>query len=404
MIRRGITLAVAMSIVLMLAGPARADETLFLKGGGVPVTWLAAGAPTSTAIKNFDWLRNEDPGLTIQPGGTGWRETSPERRQDFMVDARGQRLSGAPTLTIWSAVDDLANAGSGALSLHLLDCNRFGSGCQLLTERTVTRSSWGAEGEWVSDTLAFPTIDHTFDNTRTLVLRITVPASSGEAMWIAYDGASVPSALSVAFSSATTTTTTTTTQAPATTTSSSTTTTTTLPVATTSSTTTTTTPPVATTSSTTTTTTPPGATTATTEPPKQTATTPAESVGSTSTTAPPAAVVNDPPTPTTSAPPSDPVLTPLDRGSLLIRNSDDVVAVIVEPPIRTSIKPTRHLVVSFRTMSESIRSTLAPAIILGSLGAGLALTVIDRKGRFGEPTPARRVHRRLFALFNSVFH
>jgi len=359
----------------MASAAQAADTTTYLRGGGIPVTALSTSSPTNSSVKNYDWLRNNDPGVTIRTGGSGWQETSISRYQDFAMSAGGTTIEGAPTLTIYSAVDDFENQNAGALNAYLLDCDRFTVNCSLLSQTSLAANTWGPEGDWVQHSLTFPAFSHTFDADRTLKLRIIVGAGSSDDMWLAYDATATPSALSLPQGSPPPTTTSTTSPPPVSSTTAPPTTTTTTKATTTTTespvTTTTTKPPTTSTtagSTTTTTTAGPGTTSTST-----TAGAPSETT--TTSEAPVVAVVPRPPSGEANfvAGPS------IERARLLVTSSGDVTAVVRSRPTRDSLRPTQQLMVTFRAAAETIRSTLLPALILGALGAVLSLTLVDKR-------------------------
>jgi hypothetical protein len=145
MIRRVLVVAVTALAVLVGAVPALAQtELTYLRGGGVPLSWLDLAEPSNSTVKNFDRARNQDPGLTLETTDQGWAETSSARHQDFAMDASNLRLTGAPSLTIWTAVQDFGNAGQGGIAAHLLSCNRVMNGCNVVAETELLRPTWGS--------------------------------------------------------------------------------------------------------------------------------------------------------------------------------------------------------------------------------------------------------------------
>lgn len=368
-------LGIVVAVFIAAALPAHAgSQTLYLRGGGVPVALLSEAGPSSGSVKNFDLSRNADPGLTLQTTTDGWTEDASSRHQDFIFDVAGLHLSGSLTLTIWSALEDFANQDAGAIAAHLLDCNRFGRGCHLISETGISRQHWGGDS-WVRDTMAFPAADHEFSDNRSLVLRITVPHSASHDLWIAYDSTITPATLLAGFSDPPTTTTT--------------------PTSTSSTPTPTPTPTVATTTTTTTTST--SSTTTTTTVVWSPTSHPGTADPSPPST-PDKALTGAPVFPTTTSTPkagvADLTNGELSRSSLVTRGEPDSSTMAVERDVRSGISPTRHLSVAFAAITEVFKSSIMSALVLGVLGAALGLTVIDRTAFDTErPTttpPARR--------------
>jgi hypothetical protein len=200
-------------------------------------------------------------------------------------------------------------------------------------------------------------------------------AADGD-MWIAYDSVTTPSSLTVDLGPAPEPTTTTTTTTTTSTTTTTTTTTTTVPTTTTS------TEPVA---STTTTTTP----VTTTEPEGETTTTGEPNDGSTTTTAvigttTTSTAVDDQPvitTPEDVPPVDDESSVEIDRGGLIFTSDGDVVSAPLQPDVRLTIGPLQRLAVSFGTATETIRSTMLPALLLGAFAAMLVITLFEQARR-----------------------
>lgn len=396
---RRTTPVVVVAILVGLATAPRSaaadSETLYLRGGGVPITALSDGSPTSSTVRNFDWLRNDDPGVTLRKGGSA-NAGSSSHYQDFLYDPDGASLSGGATLRVWSAVADFDADATGSLEVFLLDCSALATDCQLITSGSASDDGWSASGDWVERTISFAAANHTFQDNRRLKLRIVVGSAAFGDMWIAYDSVVTPSSLTLDLGSAPVTTTTTT--------SPSTTTTTTTPSTTTSTTdpsTTTTTGPGTTTStsrpepgaSSTTSTT---STTAPTDTPSSTA--PADDDGdstatTTTTTTTLESTVTDsttPPDPTTGSTtvgggsetgtggsaPAD-----IDRGALVVTNPDGALGVVPTPVVRVRIGPLEQLAVTFGTAAATIRSTFVPALALGAFGALLVITLFEQARR-----------------------
>lgn len=358
--RLAVWLLVAMMLIpATMAGAA--SQRVYLRGGGIPMSALNASQPTSSSVRNFDSLRNDDPGVTIRPGGN-WATSSPTRYQEFSLQVDGVRLSGSSSLTVWSAVEDFEPETTGALEAYLMDCNASGGGCSLLATGSVSAESWNAEDEWSERTISFPAVDHTFAGERLLKVRIVVGNAADEDMWIAYDSVSTPSSLTVDLGPPPEPTTTTTTTVATTTTS---------------------TEPVG---STTTTTTP----VTTTEPDGETTTTGEPNDGSTTTTA----VIGT--TTTSTAVDDQPVITTpeekppiagsggsveIDRGGLITTGDGDVVIAPLQPAVRLTIGPLQRLAVSFGSATETIRATMLPALLLGAFAAVLVITLFEQARR-----------------------
>ncbi len=244
------------------------DGALYLTGTGVPQANLSMGSVGNGALPNYDAGRDDDPGLTLKKTNKGVGETDPSKYQIWIGPSTGLDLDGQASLTFWSAMKDFDESKDGEVEAYLLDCATSGDDCKVIDSGSIRLERWSAGSSgWVSRTINFGSVSHSFAPGRSLAVKAVVANDSGDDMWFAYGVATYPSALAVTLAS------------PATTTTTSTTTTTTTPPSTT---TTTTTPP----STTTTTTTPPSTTTTTTTPPSTTTTKPSTTTTTTATVAP----------------------------------------------------------------------------------------------------------------------
>jgi hypothetical protein len=394
MIGRRLVAALIAAMLLIPAAVAGAStQRLYLRGGGIPISVLSDSQPTSSSVRNFDWLRNDDPGVTLRPGGS-WNTSSSTRYQEFFLSVDGVHLSGGGSLTVWSAVADFEPDTTGALEAYLLDCNSWGGSCSLLATGSLSDDSWNAADQWSERTISFPAVDHAFGSGRMLKVRIVAGASAEDDMWIAYDSVSTPSSLTIDLGAAPApTTTTTTTTSTTSTTSSTSTTSTTIPGSTTSTSTTSTTTPVGSTTTTPdTTTTQPGAATTTTDAPADDSTTTTAAAGAAATTVPPDAetsttssTIGEQPTATVTGaePPVDGADGPveIDRGGLVVTSDGDVSISPLAPSVRLTIGPLERLAVSFGTATETIRSTMLPALALGAFAAMLVITLFEQARR-----------------------
>ena len=216
------------------------DGTLYLTGTGVPQANLSMGSVGNGALPNYDAGGDDDPGLTLEKTDKGVGETDPSKYQIWIGPSTGLDLDGQASLTFWSAMKDFDESKDGEVEAYLLDCATSGDDCKVINSGSIRLERWSAGSSgWVSRTINFGSVSHSFAPGRSLAVKAVVADDSGDDMWFAYGVATYPSALAVTLAS------------PATTTTTSTTTTTTPP----STTTTTTTPPSTTTTTTTTTTT-----------------------------------------------------------------------------------------------------------------------------------------------------
>src|SRR5690606_25964955 len=83
--------------------------------------------PEAELLANLDRGRNDDPGLTLESGGSGRREFDDARFQDFLFPADGLSVNGPVTLVLWVATPEPDLTAIVRARIH--DCNEFGFGC-----------------------------------------------------------------------------------------------------------------------------------------------------------------------------------------------------------------------------------------------------------------------------------
>lgn len=395
---------VVMLTVFPVAAALAGTRNLYLNGSGIPQASLFTEHP-SGSLGNLDPARNDDPGLTVQKGGSGAGENDATKYQIWVSPAGEMSLSGPVSFTFWSAMKDFTTDKGGVVRAYLLDCTPSGSGCSTISSSTAEAGTWSPSGDWTSRTISFGSVTHSIDSGRSLAVKIIVADTSDDDMWFAYGATAYPSRLTVELVTATTTTTTTT-QQPTTTTAA--------PPATTSTTTTTAQQPTTTTAAPPTTTsrpptptTSPAPATTTTDPPVPTTTT-------TTTTTPRRA--NDPPPPATTTtssipqpglprepetrnssttpddgdaamaalPDIDGTVSESDRGlsSRLLRALDVVIPPFVAAAL---MSPLMLLEALIRAFVRTGRDLLAPGLILLLLALWTARDLRRKQTPIGEP-------------------
>src|SRR6266850_3118030 len=163
-------------------------------GSDVPVALLKAPAPTRTTLANYDPARDAFPGLWIQKNGTGAGESDPTKYQLWQIPAGGSTISGAVSMTIWTALKDFDVNGKGSLVAYLVECNPDGTGCVQIASATLTRPDWDVSdtGTWIQDTFDFGIVNYTVNSGKSVGFKVIVPSDSSRDMWFAYDTASYP--------------------------------------------------------------------------------------------------------------------------------------------------------------------------------------------------------------------
>lgn len=150
---------------------------------------LSTIAPTETTLFNYDTNRDAAAGLLIAKG----------QSQRWLV--AGPFTTTGGTFTFWSQMKDGANNKVGSVQATLRACNANlnVNSCAVMATATITSSgAWHTTNAvWVEKTMTFPTFaGHNLENdTRRLVLDVSVLSGSGDDMWFAYDTTGFPSRL-----------------------------------------------------------------------------------------------------------------------------------------------------------------------------------------------------------------
>jgi hypothetical protein len=196
---RALRLAAAFGALALLYGPATAasaSTVLYLKGDGVPLGSLSPAPPVAASLANHDPLRDSRPGLLVARGGDGIDESNPARYQQWIAPATGVTLDGPLSLVLWGSVRDHQSAIRGVVEAFLLGCDPSGADCTLIAENRRDVADWsGGLGSWTEHAIGFGHVTYTVPPDRSLAVRITVAAHSGDDMWFAYDAQDYPSRL-----------------------------------------------------------------------------------------------------------------------------------------------------------------------------------------------------------------
>lgn len=187
---------VALTLVLLTPGVALAEqENYYLGPDGVPQAQLMLN-PLGGEMPNYDRGRDVEPGLLLQRSSLGLAEEDVARFQHWQLDLGGQRVAGYPSMVVWSAADRFEAGQHGVFTVYLLDCDPAGSDCERLGSKVATMDS-GAGEEWIETIVEFPELNHTFDQGRSLAVRIVVPSASETDMMFAYGYAAHRSRLTI---------------------------------------------------------------------------------------------------------------------------------------------------------------------------------------------------------------
>jgi hypothetical protein len=187
---------VVLTLVLLAPGVAHAEqENYYLGPDGVPRAQLMFN-PLGGEMPNYDRGRDVEPGLLLQRSSRGLEEDDAARFQHWQIEASTQRLTGYPSIVVWSAADMFQAGIHGVFTVYLLDCDVTGSDCDNLGSKVANIDS-GTGAAWIETTLDFPALDHRFGEGRHLGVRIVVSSASEADMIFAYGYASQRSRLTI---------------------------------------------------------------------------------------------------------------------------------------------------------------------------------------------------------------
>jgi hypothetical protein len=193
-VKRGVL--VALTLVLLAPGVAHAEqENYYLGPDGVPRAQLMFN-PLGGEMPNYDRGRDVEPGLLLQRSSRGLEEDDAARFQHWQIETSGQRLTGYPSMVVWSAADMFEAGIHGVFTVYLLDCDVTGTDCDNLGSKVANVDS-GSGASWIETTLDFPALDHRFGDGRYLGVRIVVSSASEADMIFAYGYASQRSRLTL---------------------------------------------------------------------------------------------------------------------------------------------------------------------------------------------------------------
>jgi len=154
--------------------------------------WTNTTAPTSLTLGDYD--NDAEPGLEIKEGydGTSIEEGDQVYFQDFVVTppfASDFHIVGDCQVKIWAAMKDFNQGKRGELNVDLFhksgqswptDYTKIGSG-------SVQENPFSNSGSWEMKTIEISNVDYTIPEGDELVIRFSVPNSSLDDIWVAYD-------------------------------------------------------------------------------------------------------------------------------------------------------------------------------------------------------------------------
>lgn len=144
--------------------------------------------PMGIGLPNYDTDHDSREGLLVRRTSNGLAENDPEKMQLWVQNLEGTTLTGPASLRIHAAPSDYDWDGDDmALTAALQRCNAAVTSCTTLASGTQQFDS-PAIAFYATVDFDFGTIETTFTPSEpVLALKIIVPDSSQDRLWIAYD-------------------------------------------------------------------------------------------------------------------------------------------------------------------------------------------------------------------------
>lgn len=170
-----------------------AQAYLGSNGEGPTAAVLPLGEPpTAASLPNYDTDLNDDPGRTIiRSNEIATEGNSPEAQVWALFFESPWHAVGTPRVEIWAAAADFADGSQSAFTVHLAKCDAPDS-CDALGTRTTSFDQSDFGDDFGRMTVDLPPIDVVIDAGHWLAIGVTVPFSSDDDVWFAFDTASYP--------------------------------------------------------------------------------------------------------------------------------------------------------------------------------------------------------------------
>lgn len=183
--------------------PASLDSTYWLASPGSgdtassPVLTMDSDPPVAGPLPNFDTDRDGDPGLMIKKGEGEVESADSTKVQVWKAPSGGPRTIGSASLRLYAAPKDFDWDKVGVVRAILQRCATDLSSCATLA--TTSRSVNAPGGSsFVAVDLDFGPIGSATTATQpVLVVRVIVPPTSEDDLWLAYGTATYPARLAV---------------------------------------------------------------------------------------------------------------------------------------------------------------------------------------------------------------
>jgi HD-GYP domain-containing protein (c-di-GMP phosphodiesterase class II) len=164
--------------------------------GEGPAVWILplVGPPTQTVLPNYDTDQDNDPGRTIKRSNENLPDLDPRDIQVWAVTLGGDFLAvGTPRLDIWAAARDFDLGSQSSLTASLVVCPPSGQGCTLLSTAVSTFRQADFGSSFGLLTITMPEVNVFLPAGSRVGVAVTVPKSSDDDVWIAFDTVDYPS-------------------------------------------------------------------------------------------------------------------------------------------------------------------------------------------------------------------
>jgi hypothetical protein len=161
---------------------------------------MDATIPAGLTLYNYDVGVDTAAGRRLQKSGSGPSETNLNRYANWLspVLSGSRAISGAVTLSMWSAVQSFTKSRAGALSAYLRDYDPSTGTYVEIASGTTTSANWQAgSGTWIPATISIPVAGYTVPAGHRVEVKVMTTSYAFTNMWVAYDTQSYASSLSL---------------------------------------------------------------------------------------------------------------------------------------------------------------------------------------------------------------
>ncbi len=164
--------------------------------GEGPAVWNLpfGGPPDATTLPNYDTDQDSDPGRTIRRSKENLPDLDPRDVQLWSTMLSGDFFAvGTPRLDIWVAARDFDLSSRSSLTASLVACPSVGQDCTVLSTAVSTFRQADFGSTFGLLTITLPGVDVLVPAGNRIGVAVTVPKTSDDDVWIAFDTADHPS-------------------------------------------------------------------------------------------------------------------------------------------------------------------------------------------------------------------